>query len=997
MKSRAFAILELLAAMVVIIILASIVGPKVKGMQDEAKAARARNELKTLQTAVESYYRNQNNTLPGNITTDLTGATPQLITSSLVDPFASNGTDTYKYLKTGAFYAICSVGFNRIRETTVPEADGSLYPSGDDLCRTNGIIKSGRYGCPEGLSDCDGICKDLQTDVENCGTCGNAGGPDCCAGSSVDLQTDVAHCGTCGNACAASGECVSGACYTSLGQSCTENDECISGVCGGAPPVCRETGSAALGEWCSTSADCQSGYCGYDESWNQACTTGITGEAYCFNNSGCASGYCNTWWGVCSNGESYLDSCYSGSDCQSGYCDTYNMVCSNGESNVDMCYNPSDCQSGTCAWTWWAPMCTDRQIGSPCGWGGDCDSGYCDTYNMVCSNGESNVDYCNDGADCQSGTCVWTWWAPMCSDRQIGSFCGWGGDCDSGYCNTYDMVCSNGESNVDHCNDGSECQSGTCGWAWWPPVCSDRQIGAPCSWSGDCDSGYCNNYDYVCSNGESNVDRCSDGSACQSGYCNTYDYICSNGESNVDRCASDSECQSGTCISTGDAPLCSDRQIGAPCQDGNDCESGYCNNVLGVCSNGETAVDGCTVSASCQAGICGANNICGGENVVDSCTSDDQCQSGVCGSEGICGLNSGDACTQDSDCQDNFCSDGICQGTYDVTYNGNGHTAGTVPSGESNLRSGTVVTVSGNTGSLAKSLGAFQGWNTAADGTGVDYAEGETFTISDSNVTLYAQWELAPGCVATGGTITTENGAKIHKFTSNGSLVVTEGCTAEYLVVAGGGGGGPDAGGGGGAGGLLYNGSYTLNPGTYTITIGAGGAAGPAGQASYPGGNSSFGAITATGGGRGGYYSNKSAGSGGSGGGKNICGTGTAGSGIAGQGYAGHSLGGGGGAGAAATSKSGGNGRYFSQFVNVGGSPAGWFAGGGAGGAGNPGTGGLGGGANGDTGCRTAACLTALNGVPNTGGGGGGGFCGAPGARGGSGGAGIVIVRYNDL
>jgi hypothetical protein len=62
---------------------------------------------------------------------------------------------------------------------------------------------------------------------------------------------------------------------------------------------------------------------------------------------------------------------------------------------------------------------------------------------------------------------------------------------------------------------------------------------------------------------------------------------------------------------------------------------------------------------------------------------------------------------------------------------------------------------------------------------------------------------------ATGGTVTTSGGYKIHTFTSSGTFSVSSvpsGATIRYLVVAGGGGGGNNnsagsAGGGGGASG----------------------------------------------------------------------------------------------------------------------------------------------------------------------------------------------------
>ena len=81
-----------------------------------------------------------------------------------------------------------------------------------------------------------------------------------------------------------------------------------------------------------------------------------------------------------------------------------------------------------------------------------------------------------------------------------------------------------------------------------------------------------------------------------------------------------------------------------------------------------------------------------------------------------------------------------------TTYNGNGNTAGTVPVDPSSpYQSGATVTVLGNTGDLTRlndggTSYRFTGWNTKADGSGSDQAEGSTFIMGASNVTLYAQW-----------------------------------------------------------------------------------------------------------------------------------------------------------------------------------------------------------------------------------------------------------------
>jgi hypothetical protein len=216
----------------------------------------------------------------------------------------------------------------------------------------------------------------------------------------------------------------------------------------------------------------------------------------------------------------------------------------------------------------------------------------------------------------------------------------------------------------------------------------------------------------------------------------------------------------------------------------------------------------------------------------------------------------------------------------------------------------------------------------------------------------------------------------------------------EYLVVAGGGSGGTTGmtryeTGGGGAGGLL-TGSTTLSS-NFTVTVGDGGTGTLA--TGVNGENSLLGSITSIGGGFGGngLTGLAAAGNGGSGGGAVTTGQAT-GSGTPGQGNNGGTGGyggGGGGAGTPSIGSNGGSGSFIALFANIGGSPAGWFAGGGAGsrGGGNSGNGGIGGGANGST---NSAPFTAS---ANTGGGGGGAVSNVN-AITGKGGSGIVSFRY---
>ena len=143
MKKHGFTILEILVVLAVLAILIAIAVPRIKGMQEQSNISKVKSELKTLQTAIEAYYVNKNNTyLPvGSISADLIDVTdiPQIIPGVMSDPFAAAGTEYNYALDTNeVYYVISSVGLDGTADISSIDTTGAVQDKGDDICITNG-------------------------------------------------------------------------------------------------------------------------------------------------------------------------------------------------------------------------------------------------------------------------------------------------------------------------------------------------------------------------------------------------------------------------------------------------------------------------------------------------------------------------------------------------------------------------------------------------------------------------------------------------------------------------------------------------------------------------------------------------------------------------------------------------------------------------------------------------------------------------------------------
>jgi uncharacterized repeat protein (TIGR02543 family) len=103
---------------------------------------------------------------------------------------------------------------------------------------------------------------------------------------------------------------------------------------------------------------------------------------------------------------------------------------------------------------------------------------------------------------------------------------------------------------------------------------------------------------------------------------------------------------------------------------------------------------------------------------------------------------------------------------YNVTFDGNGSTGGSMS--VENANTSTALT----TNTFTKTGSTFDGWNTAADGSGTTYADDAVYPFT-SATTLYAQWAGVyynvsfDGNGATGGSMSPENANTSTALTTN--------------------------------------------------------------------------------------------------------------------------------------------------------------------------------------------------------------------------------------
>lgn len=152
---RGFTLIEILIVIAVIAILVGMSLPYMKGMQDEGRTAEAAGELRTLATAIESYYIHNSKAYPSQSTTvttswqsAITGASPTIVKTAIVDPFKSS--QQYGYATSAAsssqYYVVFSVGPDGTADITGINTSGVIQGGpDDDIYFSNGTSGTGGF------------------------------------------------------------------------------------------------------------------------------------------------------------------------------------------------------------------------------------------------------------------------------------------------------------------------------------------------------------------------------------------------------------------------------------------------------------------------------------------------------------------------------------------------------------------------------------------------------------------------------------------------------------------------------------------------------------------------------------------------------------------------------------------------------------------------------------------------------------------------------------
>jgi len=472
---------------------------------------------------------------------------------------------------------------------------GNVCPTGsvcaDSFCQTPGTCNGGPT-CTGADSCCPSGCTDVNTDPNNCSTCGFGcptgdtcvagnctapascnGGPictgvqQCCATGCTDIDTDPNNCSGCDNVCPAGDTCVAGVCTAPArcnhGPSCSGTLQCCPAGCvdiDNDPSNCGQCGNS-----CAPGATCVGAVC-----QNPTCT--CPGGLSCCN-AGPAI-FCADLTSDSNNCGFCGNTCGTGSACVGGTCQA--ATCNGG---------PTCTGSQQCCGTGCSDLQTDPNNCSQCG--------------FKCSTGDTCVaGICTPPASCHGG--------PVCTGLE---------QCCSAGCTNIDTDPKNCSACGKVCPPSFTCQTGAC----TPPASCNG--GPLCTGQTQCCTSGCSDVNTDPNNCGACGNVCATGDTCKGGTCQA-PATCNGGPvcTGTELC-----CTSGCSDTTTDTKNCG--ACGKACPAGDTCVASVCK-VPTTCNGGPAcpAADTCC-PAGCLSTTSDPNN-CGGCGVV--CAAGDTCVASTC-------------------------------------------------------------------------------------------------------------------------------------------------------------------------------------------------------------------------------------------------------------------------------------------------------------------------------------------------------------------------------
>jgi len=518
----------------------------------------------------------------------------------------------------------------------------SVFPGAEEKCNnvdddcSNGLTDDGVSQCSGSTPNCCSqipACVNLQTDKNQCGSCGrqcDALVADSCVGGNC-------VCGATGAACGAGLNCVAGQCKCLAAARC---GGCCAGTsCISVPTVaqCGLNGAACQG---CTAAECYSPTCETDGSCG---SDPLTGTACPDDGLSCTQDLCAS--GVCDHTQLVAGKCLIGGVC-------YAAGALNPTNSCQVCTPASDPR----AWS-------NKALRAACD-GGRCDNravpqcctkclrgdGSCETSptGAACGTGGANCSVCGGGTTCKPAVCSAAGACDTANALDGTSCAGDGKDCTKDLCQT--GSCTHTELEANTCliagncfpsgdrttNTCQACVPATSTSAW-----TDKTVGASCTMSGSGDAGRCDGSPAPpdCCAGCLDV---ANSNTCRFGTTVTW---CGKGGANCAACTGAGECKVNTC-SAGACGI-ADAVNGTACAaDALSCTDDTC--ASGSCAHPQKP-NTCLISGACYAA--------GDDNPTNACQ---ECAPGT-SATGWTNKANGAACAPDGEsCTDDVCSAGAC-------------------------------------------------------------------------------------------------------------------------------------------------------------------------------------------------------------------------------------------------------------------------------------------------------------------------------------------------